>query len=149
VWSIEIQPTFRRNMSPPSSGSKNKPSNKPARSRFASRACFMLVSCVAYSSTLSMEETYSPKGRLAFKGLHNVISQKIELFITTDARTSVPNAVGLINALPGNSSVNTVQHATIDETVFSVSSAPSRGGTTGLRNPFLSKGSVNTLPHKR
>jgi hypothetical protein len=26
----------------------------------------------------------------------------------------------LINALPGNSSVNTVQHATIDEAVFSV-----------------------------
>jgi hypothetical protein len=30
----------------------------------------------------------------------------------------------LINALPGNSSVNTVQHATIDEAVFSMSSAP-------------------------
>jgi hypothetical protein len=29
----------------------------------------------------------------------------------------------LINALPGNSSVNTVQQATIDETVFSMSSA--------------------------
>jgi hypothetical protein len=29
----------------------------------------------------------------------------------------------LINALPGNSSVNTVQHATIDEAVFSMSSA--------------------------
>jgi hypothetical protein len=26
----------------------------------------------------------------------------------------------LVNALPGNSSVNTVQHATIDEPVFSV-----------------------------
>jgi hypothetical protein len=30
----------------------------------------------------------------------------------------------LINAVPGNSSVNTVQHATLDEAVFSVSSAP-------------------------
>jgi hypothetical protein len=30
----------------------------------------------------------------------------------------------LINALLGNSSVNTVQHATIDEAVFSMSSAP-------------------------
>jgi hypothetical protein len=28
----------------------------------------------------------------------------------------------LINALPGNSSVNTAQHATTDETVFSMSS---------------------------
>jgi hypothetical protein len=30
----------------------------------------------------------------------------------------------LINALPGNSSVNTVKHATIDEDVFSMLSAP-------------------------
>jgi hypothetical protein len=30
----------------------------------------------------------------------------------------------LINAVPGNSSVNTVQHATIDEAVVSMSSAP-------------------------
>jgi hypothetical protein len=55
----------------------------------------------------------------------------------------------LINALPGNSSVNTAQHATIDEAVFSMSSAPSSGGTTGLCNPFLSNGSANTLPRKQ
>jgi hypothetical protein len=30
----------------------------------------------------------------------------------------------LIITLPGNSSVNTVQHATIDEAVFSMSSTP-------------------------
>jgi hypothetical protein len=30
----------------------------------------------------------------------------------------------LINALPSNSSVNTIQQATIDEAVFSMSSAP-------------------------
>jgi hypothetical protein len=55
----------------------------------------------------------------------------------------------LINALPGNSSANTVQHAMIDEAVFSMSSAPSRGGTMALCNPFLGNGSVNTLPRKR
>jgi hypothetical protein len=33
----------------------------------------------------------------------------------------------LINALPGNSSVNTVQHATIEEAVFSMSSTPNNG----------------------
>jgi hypothetical protein len=54
-----------------------------------------------------------------------------------------------INALPDNSSLNTVQHATIDEALFSVSSAPSSGGTALLCNPFLSKGSVNTIPRKR
>jgi hypothetical protein len=54
----------------------------------------------------------------------------------------------LINALPGNSSVNTIQHATIDEDVFSMSSAPSSGGATGLCNLILSNSSVNTLPRK-
>jgi hypothetical protein len=41
----------------------------------------------------------------------------------------------LSNALPGNSSVNTVQHVTINEAVFSMSSAPNSCGTTGLCNP--------------
>jgi hypothetical protein len=49
----------------------------------------------------------------------------------------------LVNALPGNKSVNTVQHATIDEAVFSMWSAPSNGGRTELCNAFLSNGSVN------
>jgi hypothetical protein len=62
--------------------------------------------------------------------------------------TYIHNVTNLINALPGNSSVNAVQQATIDEAVFSMSSAPSSGGTTGLCNPFLSNGSVNTLPRK-
>jgi hypothetical protein len=52
----------------------------------------------------------------------------------------------LINSLPGNNSVNPVQHATMDKTVFSMLSAP---GTKGLCNPFLSNGSVNTLPSRR
>jgi hypothetical protein len=54
--------------------------------------------------------------------------------------------IDLIDALPGNSSVNMVQHATIDKAVFSMSSAPSSGGTTWLCNPFLSNGSVNAFP---
>jgi hypothetical protein len=45
----------------------------------------------------------------------------------------------LINPLPGNSSVNTVKHATRDEAVFTMSSAYT------LCNPFLSNGSVNTF----
>jgi hypothetical protein len=49
----------------------------------------------------------------------------------------------LINALPGNNFVNTIQHATIDLAVLSMSSALSSGGTTWLCNPLLGNGSVN------
>jgi hypothetical protein len=52
----------------------------------------------------------------------------------------------LINAFPGNRSVNVVQHATTDEVVFYMWSAPSSGGTTGLCNTILDNGSVNTFP---
>jgi hypothetical protein len=52
----------------------------------------------------------------------------------------------LINALPGNISVNTVQDAKIYGAVFSMSSGPSSGGTTGLCYLFLGNGSVNTFP---
>jgi hypothetical protein len=37
----------------------------------------------------------------------------------------------------------------IYDAVFSMSSALSSGGTTGLCNPFLINGLVNTLPHKQ
>jgi hypothetical protein len=40
----------------------------------------MLVSCVAYSSTLKMEDV-PLKLELIFSGLHNVISQEMELFL--------------------------------------------------------------------
>jgi hypothetical protein len=61
------------------------------------------------------------------------------------AENIIDNVTDSIKALPGNSSVNTVQHATINEAVFSMSSSPSSGGTTGLSNPFLSNDSLNTL----
>jgi hypothetical protein len=40
----------------------------------------------------------------------------------------------LINALPGNSSVNTVQHATIDEAVFSVARAKLSAGNGAMKS---------------
>jgi hypothetical protein len=43
----------------------------------------------------------------------------------------------LIKATPDNSSLNTVQDPTVDEAVFSMSSAPSSGWTTRLWNLFL------------
>jgi hypothetical protein len=39
---IEIKSTFRRNMSPPSSASKNKLSDKPAWKEVSSKAGFLL-----------------------------------------------------------------------------------------------------------
>jgi hypothetical protein len=51
---------------------------------------FTLVSRSAYSLTLKMEQTFYSKSRLAFNRLHDVIPQKIEIFITTIVRTSNP-----------------------------------------------------------
>jgi hypothetical protein len=62
---------FWRNVSPPSSGLKNKPS-KPA---------FSLVSCSAYSLTVKMEVTCPLKTSVDFNRLHIIISQKTELYI--------------------------------------------------------------------
>jgi hypothetical protein len=48
-------------MSPPCSGWKNKPAiNQNEEVRKAQLAvCFMIISCLAYSSTLKKEATYS------------------------------------------------------------------------------------------
>jgi hypothetical protein len=61
---------FRRSMSPPSSGPKNK---------LLLATFFILVSWMAYSSAVKMEATCFSKCRLTFNGLHGVRSQKIGL----------------------------------------------------------------------
>jgi hypothetical protein len=69
VHFVESKLTFQKNMSPPSSGSKNKP-----RKQMTSK----MVSCFAYASTLKMDATCSSVTQLSFNGLHGVISYKIE-----------------------------------------------------------------------
>jgi hypothetical protein len=74
VYSVESQPTFRRNTS-------------------LLATCFTLVSCLDYSATLNMEATCSSETSVDFHGLHGVISQKMELFITTAMKTSDPTTL--------------------------------------------------------
>jgi hypothetical protein len=58
--------------------------------------------------------------------LHTILFLKIHFGNVTDS----------INTLPVNSSVNTVQHATVDEAVFSMSSVPSSGEQGGCATHF-------------
>jgi hypothetical protein len=64
-------------MSPPSSGSTNKPSKKPAEAG-------------SNQSFYDRGDMFLRKFPSLFNGLHGVISQKTELFITTGVRTSSP-----------------------------------------------------------
>jgi hypothetical protein len=68
VQFAESQPMFRGNISPPSLGSKNKPSKKQRR----------------------LSKYVPPKRRLTFSGLQSVVFQKIYLLMTTGVRTSNP-----------------------------------------------------------
>jgi hypothetical protein len=67
VRSAESQPTFQWNISPPSLGSKNKPSKIPTWKHVA---------------TFRMRYV-PPKRRLTFNGLNDAISQNIVLFLST------------------------------------------------------------------
>jgi hypothetical protein len=68
-------------MSLPSSVSKNKPRKNQRQNRWQAELCF-LVSSLTYSLILKMEVSCSsPKRRFTYNGLHDVISQKIQLFI--------------------------------------------------------------------
>jgi hypothetical protein len=74
----------RRNISPPSSGSKNKLSMKPE-----SRLQAELVSCLVYSSTLKMEAMFL-RNFVWLSTLCSKMSENIVLFKTHDVRTSNP-----------------------------------------------------------
>jgi hypothetical protein len=62
MWSDERQPAFRRNILPLFSGFKCKPAWNTA----LLAACFMLLSCLAYFSTLKLEEIRSSETSVGF-----------------------------------------------------------------------------------
>jgi hypothetical protein len=74
VQSVKCQPTFRRNISPPSSGSKNKLSKKAAWKQVASRARLIL-------RPWRWRQYVPPKRRLTFNGLHG--SENLKSYIKT------------------------------------------------------------------
>jgi hypothetical protein len=74
---LKVNRRFQRNISPPSSGSKKLCVPRWFLTRLILRP-------------LSRRRHVPPKRRLTFNGLHCVISQKIELFLTTAVRTSNP-----------------------------------------------------------
>jgi hypothetical protein len=86
VYSNESQPTFRRNVASicrAEEYAKQKSSTERAASKLRV-TCFMLVSCLAYSSALTMEATCSSKTSVDFHRTR----RHSELFITTPVTTS-------------------------------------------------------------
>jgi hypothetical protein len=77
---------FQQNMLPPSYGLKNKPCKKPAWKQGASSAAVFL------GLFFDPEDggDVPPPREFTLTGLHGVISQKIELSLTTAVRTSNP-----------------------------------------------------------
>jgi hypothetical protein len=72
-----------RSILPPSSRSSNKPRKKPVEAGDKLISIFrllLLVSCLAFTSTLKMEAICSSEALLAFAGLQGVVSQKMESF---------------------------------------------------------------------
>jgi hypothetical protein len=55
--------------------------------------CKTLFSYLAYSSTLEMVATFSQEYLLTSNGLYGIVTQKIELFITTAVRASNPKII--------------------------------------------------------
>jgi hypothetical protein len=64
--------------------------------------------------------------KLAFQEGMCTVHRSCESFFRPQYSTSYCNGFG--NALPGNSSVNTVRHATLEEAVFSVYAVTSGSG---------------------
>jgi hypothetical protein len=82
MWSVESQPTFRRNTSLSYSVSKAWVRNQSESRWHAESACHLLY--------------VPPKRQLIFNGLHVIISEKVEQFITNCVRTSDHNTISVL-----------------------------------------------------
>jgi hypothetical protein len=79
LYSSESHLAFWRNISHPSSGSKSKPSKKPA----LLASCFTLFSCLAYSLTLKVEVIWSSETSDDFQWTAWHYTPKDRNFLTT------------------------------------------------------------------
>jgi hypothetical protein len=94
VYSAESQPTFRRNMSPTSSGS-NKPSKKPARKQVANTALILFLLTAQISlSFINRQRLNSTRER------HSRITVVYKKLNVTP--TSLTHAVGCVPPTPEN-----------------------------------------------
>jgi hypothetical protein len=84
---------FQRNISPPSSRSKNSESKNPAgvgrkfpisclASRYLPVICFTVISSLAYSSAPILKRHVRPKCWFTFNGLHGIIYMDTEILRT-------------------------------------------------------------------
>jgi hypothetical protein len=90
---VESQSTFRRKMSPPSSGSKNESKKKPAWKQAVSRRFLTRLILLPWR----WRRHAPPKRRLTFSGLHGVICPKLELLVTTVVKNSNATSFDVVN----------------------------------------------------
>jgi hypothetical protein len=136
---IKSQPTFRRNISPPSSGSKNKPSKKPAWKLVASTTT--LVSCSPYSLTLKMEAICSSETLVDFQQTTFHYIPEDNTLHNHAARTSNPTNIIIVYKNCFNWSPpafkNISQHINKFCDIFGSSEASNSPYTYGITPPLL------------
>jgi hypothetical protein len=127
VRSVESQPTIRRDISPPSSGLKNRRSKKPVRLPLP--PAFMLVDCLTSSSTLKLEATFPSEASVDFqRTTQSYIPEDRTLPLFTCFTSCVCAPAEMWNTITGE----------VKNFFSSVAKAPWPGGIHGAKSVFTS-----------